>query len=127
MHRDIKAENVLTKGSLCCLADFGLSRICTNDKMTIETGSYRWMAPELIRHENYDKSCDTYSLAMLIYEMITLSVPFGNFSPVEAALGITIHGKRPVLPPVPTELHHLIRDCWQQASSLRPNMKDVLP
>lgn len=39
--------------------------------MTAETGSYRWMAPEVIRHEKYDMRCDVYSYAVLAWEMVT--------------------------------------------------------
>ena len=39
--------------------------------MTAETGTYRWMAPEVIRHEAYDKRCDVYSYAILAWEMLT--------------------------------------------------------
>ena len=48
--------------------------------MTAETGSYRWMAPEVIRHEEYDKRCDVYSFAILAWEMLTYRVPFDNMS-----------------------------------------------
>ena len=39
--------------------------------MAPETGTYQWMAPEVIRHEAYDKRCDVYSYAILAWEMLT--------------------------------------------------------
>lgn len=81
IHRDIKSANILCDKDMCFVSDFGLARFYNVNKMTAETGSYRWMAPEVVRHEQYDKSCDVYSFAMLQYEMMTLCVPFASYSP----------------------------------------------
>ena len=43
--------------------------------LTAETGTYRWMAPEVIRHEKYSRSADVYSYAMILYELLTHEVP----------------------------------------------------
>ena len=84
LHRDLKSANVLIAegGQRLAIADFGLARYQANPgkKMTAETGSYRWMAPEVIRHEEYDKRCDVYSFAILAWEMLTYRVPFDNMS-----------------------------------------------
>ena len=85
LHRDLKSANVLIAegGQRIAIADFGLARYQANPgkKMTAETGSYRWMAPEVIRHEEYDKRCDVYSFAILAWEMLaTYRVPFDNMS-----------------------------------------------
>lgn len=59
MHRDLKPENILVDGDRLAIADFGFARRVDSDKcMTAETGSYRWMSPEMVRHERYDCSCD---------------------------------------------------------------------
>ncbi|KAI4962518.1 hypothetical protein ZWY2020_030303 [Hordeum vulgare] len=58
------------------VGDFGLSKIIksqhANDvyKMTGETGSYRYMAPEVFKHRKYDKKVDIFSFAMILYEML---------------------------------------------------------
>ena len=51
MHRDLKPHNLLidAAGNLK-IGDFGLSRFKSeNESMTGHTGSYRWMAPEVVR------------------------------------------------------------------------------
>jgi serine/threonine protein kinase len=63
VHRDLKPSNVLlTTDNHIKITDFGLSKFIPsknkgmNDKfaMTGETGSYRFMAPEVFRHEAYN-------------------------------------------------------------------------
>lgn len=127
IHRDIKSENILLKnqGETIKLSDFGLSRVVKGKEMTFETGSYRWMAPEVIRHERYNHKCDVFSFAMLMYETITLSVPFSKFSPVEAAFEVAKFGRRPVLPPTSKDFEKLIEDCWRQDSKLRPEFEEI--
>jgi serine/threonine protein kinase len=43
------------------IGDFGLSRFKSeSDDMTGHTGSYRWMAPEVVRNEKYSEKVDVY-------------------------------------------------------------------
>ena len=44
--------------------------------MTAETGSYRWMAPEVIRHEPYGTGCDVYSFGVCLFELRTGEAPW---------------------------------------------------
>ena len=87
LHRDLKSHNILVAhdGRLV-VADFGLARFhvtANAAEMTAETGSYRWMAPEVIRHEPYDERCDVYSFGVLGWEMVTYSIPFLHQTPVQ--------------------------------------------
>ena len=83
--------------------------------MTAETGSYRWMAPEVIRHEPYGTGCDVYSFGVLCWEMLSYSIPFPQHTPVEVALSVATKGMRPEIPAhSPSVLVDLIEQCWQQ-------------
>ena len=55
------------------LADFGISTKFENSagtEHTAETGTYRYMAPEVIRHQQYDHKCDVYSYGVLLWEVL---------------------------------------------------------
>ena len=94
--------------------------------MTAETGSYRWMAPEVIRHEPYGTGCDVYSFGILCWEMLSYSVPFPHHTPVEVAFSVATKGMRPEMPTrAPSALVDLIEQCWQQDALLRPSFQKV--
>lgn len=50
----------------------------TNNQMTGEVGSYRYMAPELVRHEPYNSKVDIYSWAILSWEMLAVDKPYAG-------------------------------------------------
>lgn len=54
-------------------------------KMTGETGSYRYMAPEVFKHENYNEKVDVYAFAMIFYQLLQGVPPFIGMDPVSAA------------------------------------------
>src|SRR5210317_411979 len=104
LHRDVKPGNVLLSGDLrgnftAKLTDFGLAAMLQNNAtinngrggdLTAETGTYRYMAPEVIKHERYQYSADIYSLSTLMWEMITREAPFKKLSQIEAAGSVAL-------------------------------------
>jgi len=133
-HRDIKADNILLSdgGSRLAISDFGLARLVPDDRdgrsMTAETGTYRWMAPEVIRHEWYDEACDVYSFAILAWECLTYDVPFRpeGLNEIQAAFGVAKNGQRPTIPShCPRAIAILISSCWHQVAAERPAISEV--
>lgn len=83
MHRDVKPENILFSGNEVCLADFGIARAIersiadTTTTTGIARGTPAYMSPEqATAAHNYDGRSDIYSLACVLYEMITGMRPF---------------------------------------------------
>lgn len=79
-HRDIKAENVLftDTGPNCeiKLIDFGLSNKFAEDReMHSLVGSPHYVAPEVLQKE-YGPECDIWSIGVLMYFLISGTLPF---------------------------------------------------
>jgi len=85
IHRDIKPANVLMdKNGSPILSDFGIAHLSdvsglTSTGMTVGTPSY--MSPEAGRGEKVDERTDIYSLGIVLYEMLTGTVPFDADTP----------------------------------------------
>lgn len=78
VHRDLKPSNILMprEGGLK-LADFGLAAIVA-EQQTLDLGSVRYMAPELLQGEPATAKSDLYSLGIVAYEMLAGREHFNN-------------------------------------------------
>ncbi|MFL5923365.1 MAG: Stk1 family PASTA domain-containing Ser/Thr kinase [Gaiellaceae bacterium] len=89
VHRDIKPHNCLvdSEGHLK-VTDFGIARAGAS-QMTEEgsiIGTAQYLSPEQARGTQVDQTSDLYSLGIVLYEMLTGTVPFTGDSPVEIAM-----------------------------------------
>ncbi|KAL3911106.1 MAG: hypothetical protein SGPRY_008820 [Prymnesium sp.] len=83
VHRDLKPENVLIDAEgYVKLVDFGLSKILTKGFTRTFCGTNEFIAPEIVLHRPYTCAVDWWALGVLIYEMLTVRLPFGDASPV---------------------------------------------
>lgn len=79
VHRDIKPANIMVrKDGVAKIADFGIARV-QSQSMT-QTGQVlgtpNYMSPEQIAGKSVDGKADQYSLAVMLYEVLTGEKPF---------------------------------------------------
>jgi len=123
MHRDLKPTNVLLDASGAArVADMGLSRRFTVETATVltgETGTYLYMAPEVMQHNVYDAKADVFSWAVMTAELITQQVPYQEFymTPLQVAMAVCNSDLRPSLP---NSLHPGVRKLLEAAWSSDP-------
>ena len=59
------------------IIDFGMAKHTEKgQKLMSECGSIAYMAPEIIRGDDYDKSCDLWSIGVIAFELLTGESPF---------------------------------------------------
>jgi len=91
VHRDIKPENVLlTDDGRVKVADFGLARAISASTATAATqglliGTVAYLSPEQVERGIADARSDVYGAGILLYEMVTGSVPFAGDTPLAVA------------------------------------------
>lgn len=129
LHRDLKSENLLLGEDMCVkVADFGISCLesqCGSAKGF--TGTYRWMAPEMIKEKHHTKKVDVYSFGIVLWELLTALTPFDNMTPEQAAFAVCQKDARPPLPSsCPLAFSHLINRCWSSNPEKRPQFEEIV-
>ncbi|CAB9520293.1 protein kinase kinase kinase [Seminavis robusta] len=81
----------------------------------------RYMAPELVTRGTFRLQSDSYSFALILFEMLTLSKPFATLKPGQHLIQVCIQGKRPnlTLYQFPTALDNLLQKGWKHNYSKR--------
>ena len=153
VHRDVKPENVLVEAGHAVLTDFGLAvpmdtpmapvRTAEYDAWRSSTASRRrftavgkivgtpyYMSPEALFAEGtLDGRTDIYALGVVLYEMLTGDLPFGEVSP--AQLGVAIMSRAVPLvsehrPDVPRALDDIIARATARNANARYPTADAM-
>ncbi|MFB9321225.1 Stk1 family PASTA domain-containing Ser/Thr kinase [Cryptosporangium minutisporangium] len=129
VHRDVKPENVLigADGRAVKVADFGLARAVASVGPTstrgVVMGTVAYVSPEQITYGQASTRSDVYSAGIMLFEMLTGSVPYGGDSSVNIAFQ---HVHADVPPPssratlVPPALDELTMRATRRDPNARP-------
>ncbi len=94
VHRDIKPENILLRSDgVAKVLDFGIAKLTSASTVTRDkiVGTPEYISPEQARGDPVLPASDVYSLGILLYEMLTGSVPFRRMrsdEPFKAAIEV---------------------------------------
>ena len=126
IHRDVKPQNILvTEDGVMKVTDFGIAKSSTSSTITNTStimGSAHYLSPEQAKGSFIDCRTDLYSLGVVLYEMVTGTVPFQADSAVTIALK---HIQEEVVPPkklnskIPDSLNKLILKAMEKEPSKR--------
>jgi len=90
VHRDVKPQNVLIDGEGSAkITDFGIARTLDEQGLTMDgrvLGTTDYVSPEQALGQPVTGRSDLYSLGIVLYEMLTGTVPFTGETPVAVAM-----------------------------------------
>lgn len=141
VHRDLKSDNIFMMLNErkdihhLAIADFDTAqKVSTAGGATTCIGTPAWMAPEVMNARpdtEYSFPVDIYSFGMVLYELLTLRMPYEDTPPFQVA-ALVIQGKKPVLPELNETyagLVNLYERCTQFLPKDRPTaveLKEIL-
>eukprot|EP00597_Dinobryon_sp_UTEXLB2267_P017141 CAMPEP_0201112506 /NCGR_PEP_ID=MMETSP0812-20130820/77296_1 /ASSEMBLY_ACC=CAM_ASM_000668 /TAXON_ID=98059 /ORGANISM="Dinobryon sp., Strain UTEXLB2267" /LENGTH=588 /DNA_ID=CAMNT_0047375877 /DNA_START=674 /DNA_END=2440 /DNA_ORIENTATION=+ len=135
IHRDLKPENIgFTSDMQLKLFDFGLmtcvkkrSHASEVYEMTGNTGSLRYMAPEVALKRAYNEKVDVHSFGMILWEMLTGKLPYKGVSKAEFMSTVVGSGYRPKIPKdLPVAVASLLKACWEVDAMQRPSSAEII-
>lgn len=137
-YRDLKPDNIgFDSHDSLKLFDFGLAKELKDYKrhadgtyqLTANTGSKRYMAPEVASRNRYNLSVDVFSFGILFWEICALEKPFDGFTELQHMNLVVQRGHRPRMDVIkcwPLSVRHIISRCWHPISNERPSFRQVV-
>jgi serine/threonine protein kinase len=136
VHRDLKPDNIgWTSDGTIKLFDFGLCCVVRPDdthtldgyRMTGNTGTLRYMAPEVALNRPYHSSVDVYSFSIVVWQVLTGAVPFREMGKRRYFDRVVHNGHRPPLSRAwPKRFRDLLQRGWHEDKNQRPDFEEVV-
>ncbi|UZO03332.1 uncharacterized protein OCT59_023739 [Rhizophagus irregularis] len=129
VHKDFHSGNLLINHSDPYISDLGMCQPANIKQTVKEEGIYGvlpYMAPEVLRGQQYTKAADIYSFGIIMNEFLSEEIPFNDI-PHNEFLAIKIcKGLRPTISKdIPKLLADLIIKCWDAEIKNRPTTKEL--
>ncbi|KAK9158797.1 hypothetical protein Scep_005371 [Stephania cephalantha] len=116
VHRDLKSPNLLVDMKYTVkVCDFGLSRLKENTFLSSKSaaGTPEWMAPEVLRDEPSNEKSDIYSFGVILWELVTMQLPWSNLTQAQVVFAVGFKNKRLEIPRnINPQVVALIEACW---------------
>eukprot|EP01134_Creolimax_fragrantissima_P003023 CFRG3023T1 len=131
IHRDLKSPNILVceeygERPVLKICDFGTARKFTRDTFMSFTGTFAWMAPEILRNEKASKRADVYSFGVVLWEMLTGQEPFANMDPMSIAWVVMDGETLPIPTGTPEPFKSLLTQCFNTEPQDRPDFAEIV-
>lgn len=120
-----------------CLFDFGLAkiwRISDGDDgtecraLTGNTGSLRFMAPEVALNQPYSHRAEVFAWATIMWQMLAHERPYNDFDVAAFYRRVCHKHERLKIPKgTPPELAQLMVRCWEVNPASRPEFSEIVP
>ena len=121
VHRDLKPQNIMIdREGNARIMDFGIARSLKKKGVTetgVIIGSPEYMSVEQVEGREVDQRSDIYSLGIILYEMLTGTLPFDGDTPLSIAVKHTTQtpaDPREVNAQIPEELSRVILKCMKK-------------
>lgn len=136
IYRDLKPDNIGfdVRGDVK-IFDFGLAKEldpslrhgCTEFyELSGNTGSLRYMSPEVARCEPYNLTADVYSFGLLLWQVCSLLLPYDGMNRQDHSELVVYGNERPELDSSwSTPLRILMKRAWEPDPSVRPSMESI--
>ena len=141
IHRDIKPQNIMIlENGLIKITDFGIAMALNSTQLTQTNsvmGSVHYLPPEQASGKGATIQSDVYSMGILMYELLTGSLPFKGDNAVEIALKHikeSVPSVKELLPNIPQSIDNIImkataknvKNRYQDAKEMHDDLKTAL-